>query len=119
MNNSKAMGIGAMMLFLVLAVVFLPMVVRFIDKMEPHYASGFENMSEDVYEAEGMENMVNHVPSVPRPDTYHPDANTDYMCSSPNGNGESCPEGTFCDGSSQSCVKSYVGGDVPDTGYFS
>ena len=117
MNNSKAMGLGGMLLFLVLAVVLLPMVVRFIDKMEPHYVSGFEDMEKEA--VEGMENMVENVPSVPRPQTYHPDANTDYMCSSPNGNGESCPEGTFCDGSSQSCVKSYVGGTVPDMGYFS
>jgi hypothetical protein len=118
MNNSKAMGLGGMLLFLVLAVVLLPMLVRFIDMMEPHYVSGFEDMEKEEV-AEGMANMVDNVPSVPRPQTYHPDANRDYMCSSPNGSGESCPEGTFCDGSSQSCIKTYVGGDVPDVGYFS
>lgn len=97
MNHSKAMGLGAMLLFLVAAVVLLPIVVRFIDKMEPHYVSGFQDFA------------------VP---TYRPDRNTDYLCSSPNGDGQSCPEGTFCDGSSQQCVSTYVGGEVPDTGYF-
>ena len=106
MNNSKAMGFGCMLLFLVLAVVLLPIVVRFIDQMEPHYASGFENMVQNV-----------NVPQGGIQDSYRPDANTDYVCRSPNG-GEPCPEGSFCDGASQSCIKSYVGGDVPDVGYY-
>jgi hypothetical protein len=106
MNNSKAMGLGCMLLFLVLAVVLLPIVVRFIDKMEPHYASGFENMVKNV-----------NVPKGGMKDSYRPDANTDYLCRSPNG-GEPCPEGSFCDGASQSCIKSYVGGNVPDVGYY-
>jgi hypothetical protein len=107
MNHSKAMGLGAMLLFLVAAVVLLPIVVRFIDKMEPHYVSGFQDFA---------------VPTIPKQggdSTYRPDRNTDYLCSSPNGSGQSCPEGTFCDGSSQQCVSTYVGGEVPDTGYFS
>jgi hypothetical protein len=106
MNQSKAMGLGAMLLFLVAAVVLLPIVVRFIDKMEPHYVSGFQDFA---------------VPSIPKQggdSTYRPDSNTAYLCSSPNGSGQSCPEGTFCDGSSQQCISSYVGGEVPDTGYF-
>ena len=106
MNNSKAMGLGAMLLFLVLAVVLLPIVVRFIDTMEPHYVSGFENMVKNV-----------NIPQGEMQDSYRPNANTDYVCRSPNG-GEPCPEGSFCDGASQSCVKSYVGGNVPDVGYY-
>lgn len=105
MNNSKAMGLGAMLLFLVVAIVVLPMVVRYIDKMEPHYVSGFENMVKNVNVPAGN-------------DSYRPDSNTDYMCRSPNGNGQPCDEGTFCDGATQSCVKSYVGGSS-DVGYFS
>lgn len=104
------MGLGAMVLVLVLAVVFLPIVIRFIDKMEPHYVSGFQNMVDSVQN-------VPSVPSAPEKG-YRPDANTDYLCSSPNGSGESCPEGTFCDGPSQQCISNYVGGPVPDTGYF-
>ena len=107
MNNSKAMGLGCMLLFLVLAVVLLPIVVRFIDTMEPHYVSGFQNMVKNV-----------NVPQGGMQDSYRPDANTDYMCRSPNGSGEPCPEGSFCDGATQSCVKSYVGGNVPDVGYY-
>lgn len=105
MNNSKAMGLGAMLLFLVVAIVVLPMVVRFIDKMEPHYVSGFENMVQNV-----------NVPS--SNDSYRPDSNTDYMCRSPNGTGQPCDEGTFCDGTTQQCVPNYIGG-TSDVGYFS
>lgn len=107
MKHSKAMGLGMMMLFLVGAVVLLPIVIRFIDKMEPRYVSGFEDM------------MVQNVPSVPSASRYVPDKNTDYLCSSPNGSGESCPEGTFCDGASQQCLNKMAPGNVPDTGYFS
>ena len=109
MKQSKAMGLGAMLLFLVAAVIILPIVVRFIDKMEPHYVAGFQNM---------MDDRVKDLPSIPAEKTYHPDENTDYMCRSPNGSDEPCPEGTFCDGASQSCMKSYPGGAVPDTGYY-
>ena len=108
MHKSKAMGLGAMMLFLVVAVVILPIVVRFIDKMEPHYVAGFQNMMDG----------VQNVPSMPAEKTYHPDANMDFLCRSPNGSGEPCEEGTFCDGPTQSCVKKYVGGEVPEVGYY-
>ena len=106
MKNSKAMGLGAMLLILVAAVVVLPMIVRYIDKMEPHYVSGFQDM------------MVENVPTVSKPTSYTPDRNTDYLCGSPNGSGQSCSEGTFCDGPTQTCVPNYVGGTVPETGYF-
>ena len=108
MKNSKAMGLGAMLLFLVLAIVFLPMIVRFIDKMEPHYISGFEDMT------------VTNVPQVAKAagEGYFPDPNTNYLCSA-DASGKSCPEGTFCDGPSKACIANYLGGQVPETGYFS
>jgi len=114
MNNSKAMGLGAMLLLLVLAVVFLPMIVRFIDKMEPQYMSGFEDM---VHENMTVRDVPS-IPSAPHSD-YVRDRNTSYLCGSPNGNGQSCDEGSFCDGPTQSCIKNYVGGEVPEVGYFS
>ena len=113
MNHSKAMGLGAMVLLLVAAVVLLPIIVRYIDKKEYTYISGFKDLDE-------ADMRVQDVPSVMKSDSYRPDQNTDYMCSSPNGSGESCPEGTFCDGASQQCVQSYVGGDMEQVkGYFS
>ena len=105
MNNSKAMGLGSMLLFLILAIVFLPIVVRFIDKMEPHYVSGFEDMVKNV-----------NVPS--GDDSYRPDSNTNYLCRSPNEKGVPCEEGQFCDGSLQKCVPNYIGG-TSNVGYFS
>jgi hypothetical protein len=80
--------------------------------MEPHYVSGFKNVDEE-------DMHVKNVPQVPAHHARHPDSNTDYLCSSPNGSGESCPEGTFCDGASQQCVHSYVSGDMSQVkGYF-
>jgi len=114
MAHPKAMGIGAMFVLLIIAVVLLPMIVRYIDKMEPHYViSGFQNK-------EASSGMAVRVPAgaAGMAPTYHPDANTDYLCRSPNGSDKPCPEGTFCDGLTQSCVPVYPGGAVPETGYF-
>ena len=106
-----------MFLLLVVAVAILPMIVRYIDRMEPHYIiSGFENpqasvqsVSQDAVQvpsgASSMETM------------YRNDSNTEAICRS--ANGKPCPEGTRCDGLTQSCVPIYIGGAVPETGYFS
>ena len=108
MSNPKAMGIGAMLILLVAAVVLLPMLVKYIDKMEPHYIiSGFQDMQE-----------VHNVPSVQAPTTYNRDKNTTYLCNV-DASGQTCPEGTFCDGATQSCISNYVGGAVPESGYYS
>ena len=97
MAQSKAMGLGAMLVFLVVAVAVLPMVVRYIDRMEPHYVvSAFEDMQ---------------VPSIPTGESMH---NSPFMPATQGG--DQCPEGSFYDGNQ--CVKTYVGGPVPDTGYF-
>ena len=45
MARSKSMGIGAMFVLLVVAVIILPMIVNYVRKMEPHFAvSGFQDM---------------------------------------------------------------------------
>lgn len=107
MVQSKAMGIGGMLIFLVVAVVVLPIIVRYIDNMEPHYVvSAFEDM------------QVENVPSVGHMADGGRDNNTTYMCNVDE-SGKSCPEGTFCDGATKSCISNYVGGPVPSTGYFS
>ena len=114
MAHPKAMGIGAMLVLLVVAVVVLPMIVRYIGRMEPHFViSGFQDLAQAHNESirvppQASQSMVSMT---------HPELTT--MCGSPNGNGQSCPEGTFCDGASQSCIPIFVGGDVPDTGYYS
>jgi len=118
MAHPKAMGIGAMLVLLVLAVVVLPMIVRYINRMEPHFViSGFQDLAQA--NAPGSSIQVPAQASQSMASMYHPDPNTNYMCGSPNGNGQSCPEGTFCDGTTQSCVPTFVGGAVPDTGYYS
>ena len=122
MAHPKAMGIGAMLVLLVAAVVVLPMIVRYIDRMEPHFViSGFQDLAQAQAQGDSSNGPV-RVPAQPSnsmASMYHPDPNTNYMCGSPNGNGQSCPEGTFCDGSSQSCISTSIGGAVPDIGYFS
>jgi len=113
MAHTKAMGIGAMFLLLVIAVVFLPMIVRYIDRMEPHYIiSGFENPAPTATQSHGDVTVPSSA------NTYRVADNGRFMCNSPNGSGQSCPEGTFCDASTQSCIAMYAGGPVPDTGYF-
>jgi hypothetical protein len=122
MARSKAMGIGAMFVLLVVAVILLPMIVKYIGGMEPHFAvSGFQ----DISNSSGPSSTENGVAGVPaigsasKLPTWRPDPNTDYLCRSPNEDGQPCPEGYFCDGTTQACIPTYVGGPVPSTGYYS
>jgi len=116
MAHSKSMGIGSMFVLLVLAIVLLPMIVRYIDSREPHFSlSGFQDIAQR-YSAE-----VSAVPSIGsfNNSSWRPDKNTDYICRSPNDNGQPCQEGQFCDGTTQSCVPNYVGGSGEVVGYYS
>lgn len=102
MVNPKAMGIGSMFIFLILAVVLLPMIVRYIGMNErPFYSiSGFTNGCGAAIPIPGPAKDAN-LPS------WRPDANTNYLCRSPNENGTPCEEGWFCDGTTQRCVKQF------------
>lgn len=126
MARSKSMGLGAMLVLLVLAVVLLPMVVRYVNRIENHYMiSGFQNMNQSNgtrSNGDDDDSTVQDIPAIgsaSKLPTWRPDPNTDYLCRSPNENGQPCPEGMFCDGTTQSCVPNYVGGAVPSLGYFS
>lgn len=118
------MGLGAMLVVLVIAIVILPIIVRYVDRMEPHFVAGFKDMAPSVASPTVQDQMNDAVSAIPslgasaQLPSWRPDANTDYLCRSPNNGGQPCPEGTFCDGPSQTCVSSYLGGPVPDTGYF-
>jgi len=106
MVHSKAMGIGAMFVLLVVAIVILPMIVRYIDTNEVHFVmSGFM----DVPSAASMSGP-----------SYTPDPNTKYLCRSPNESGEPCEEGTFCDGTTNRCVKIFPKSNINlEHGYYS
>jgi len=115
------MGLGAMFVLLVLSIMILPVFVRWLTAIEPHYViSGFQ----DLNSAAKVEETRNQVLSAPQLGStaqlpvWRPDPNTDYLCRSPGGADQACPEGTFCDGSSQSCVSTYLGGEVPSEGYY-
>jgi hypothetical protein len=118
MARSKSMGIGAMFVLLVVAVILLPMIVKFVRGMEPHYAiSGFQDLGPS--SADGGVAGIPAIGSASKLPTWRPDPNTDYLCRSPNEDGTPCPEGYFCDGTTQACIPTYVGGAVPSTGYYS
>jgi hypothetical protein len=120
MARSKAMGIGAMFVLLVVAVVLLPMIVRFVAGNEVRIISGFQNMAgADGPTPDGTVAGIPAIGSASKLPTWRPDANTDYLCRSPNEDGKPCPEGYFCDGTTQACIPTYVGGPVPMTGYYS
>jgi len=123
MARSKSMGIGAMFVLLVVAVVLLPMIVRYIGGLEAtHFAAqGFQ----DIAVTNGPSSPDGGVAGIPaigsasKLPSWRPDPNTNYLCRSPNEDGQPCPEGYFCDGTTQACIPTYVGGPVPSTGYFS
>lgn len=125
MTQSKTMGIGAMFVLLVVAVVVLPMFVRWVDSMETHFViSGFQDLKANVgpngpSTADGGVSDIPAIGSASKLPTWRPDPNTDYLCRSPNEDGQPCPEGYFCDGTTQACIPTYVGGPVPSTGYYS
>ena len=121
MARSKSMGIGAMFILLVLSVVLLPMIVRYIEGLEvTHFAlQGFQDLAASGDLTGGGVAGVPAIGSASKLPSYRPDPNTDYLCRSPNEDGQPCPEGQFCDGTTQACIPTYVGGEVPSTGYFS
>lgn len=122
MARSKSMGIGAMFVLLVVAVVVLPMIVSYVGRMDTHFAiSGFQDMA-PISSGPSSDGQVAGIPAIgsaSKLPTWRPDANTDYLCRSPNEDGQPCPEGYFCDGTTQACIPTYVGGPVPSTGYYS
>ena len=115
------MSIGAMLLLLVLVVAFLPALIRYIGEVEVHYiVSGFEDMMEEKVQAqqEHQENAsMDHdqafidVPAAARGQSLAT-GHADPFCR------KACPEGSFCDNHSKSCVSNYVGGNVPSDGYY-
>jgi hypothetical protein len=122
MARSKAYGIGAMLAILVVSVLVLPAIVRFVAGQEERLlhpiVSGFQDMVRAEAEAEARDQVEAHATGrTAELPVWRPDPNTDYVCRSPNG-GPPCPEGTFCDGASQSCVSLSVGGEVPTEGYY-
>ena len=122
MANSKAMSIGAMLVLLVLVVAFLPALIRYIGEVEVQYiVSGFEDMVEEKAQEQAQEHQesafVDHdqafidVPSAARGQSLAT-GQADPFCR------KACPEGSFCDNHSKSCVSNYVGGTVPSDGYY-
>ena len=122
MANTKPMGIVAMLVLLALVVAFLPALIRYIGQVEVQYiVSGFEDMVEEQKAQEQQEQQesafVDHdqafidVPAAARGNSLAT-GHADPFCR------KACPEGSFCDGHSQSCVPNYVGGNVPSDGYF-
>lgn len=125
MARTKSMGIGAMFVLLVVVVILLPMLVRYVASLETHFSiSGFQDMTSaggpsGPSSADGGVSGIPAIGSASKLPTWRPDPNTDYLCRSPNEDGTPCPEGYFCDGTTQSCIPTYVGGPVPTTGYYS
>jgi len=116
MARTKSMGIGAMFVLLVVAVVLLPIVVSYIRNYEYYAISGFQDVGPV---SDGQVAGVPAIGSASQLPSWRPDANTNYLCRSPNENGQPCPEGQFCDGTTQECIPNYVGGPVPSLGFYS
>lgn len=115
MVHAKAMGIGAMFVLLILAVVLLPMIVRYIGKNEPYFSiSGFTNQASSV-----MYKVPAAAASAGLP-SWVPDKNTNYLCRSPNESGTPCEEGWFCDGTTQRCVNVFPPSNIDiNKGFYS
>jgi len=120
MMRNKALSLGSMFILLVLIIAVLPLFIRFVTAIEPHFIiSGFQDIN--AASADSNEDRVQSAGSMgetAKLPVWRPDPNTDYLCRSPSGSDQPCPEGTFCDGPTQSCVSIYIGGSVPTEGYY-
>lgn len=105
-RKSGQMGLVSMLILLVAVVAFVPWVLRMLVRS----VSGFEDVQVPRVAAESK--MSGDL-------TYVPDRNTDYICRSPNNSGIPCPEGEFCDGTTQSCQKISPPATESVIGYFS
>ena len=129
MANPKAMGIVAMLVLLAIVVGLLPVLVRYIGYAETHYiVSGFEDMEKEKAQAEAQAQAQAQAESEADVNMSSDQAFIDIPAAARNsrlavGKADpfcrmACPEGSFCDNHSQSCVSNYVGGQVPSDGYY-
>lgn len=109
-RKTHPMGLLSMLVLLVAIIAIVPWILRTLIRT----VSGFE----DSPSSGGPSMQVPSVSSMGSGMRYVPDRNTDYLCRSPNDNGVPCPEGEFCDGTTQSCQKKTVPSTSMITGYF-
>ena len=113
MSNSRSMGIGAMLIFLVVVVIVLPMVVKVVGNMETFIDLPADGGSGFMKVPAICNGVGTGLP------TWRPDANTNYLCNSPNDDGQPCGEDMFCDGTTQKCVPKQAASSSQYVGYFS
>ncbi len=106
MARVKPMGTGALVIVFLAVIVAVPIVLHFLRRTS---IAGFEDVTPPAGPARSSNGRLG---------TNVPDPNTNYLCDSPGNSGIPCPEGQFCDGTTQSCQPKYVGGAVPSTGYY-
>lgn len=113
MAKGKSQHMGVLTLFIVLIVVIVLSTVgmRYIMRA----ISGFEDVTvPSTLPPSGSGLASDQTPS--------PDRNTAYLCRSPNGSGQPCPDNMFCDGTKQQCVPKALfmtDNSHPLPGYFS
>ena len=111
-GKSQELGITAMIVVLVVVVALSTIAMRYV----------FRNMSGFQDAVSGSQIQVPlQGPQISDTQVNYPDKNTGYLCRSPNGSGQPCGEGQFCDGPTESCLPTYVGGNMPNLlpGFFS
>lgn len=108
MDQAKIIFIISTIVGLALAIIILPRIVSYVDRMEPHFAiSGFQDMN-------GSPVNQSDVSTVPTIIDKEPSS---FVRKATCGN-QVCPEGTFCDDLSQTCTPLYPSSETPDEGYY-
>lgn len=109
MEEAKQIFMITTLLGLIVAVVILPKIVAYIHRVEPHFViSGFQ----DMHPASVEEST--RVPQIPSEINKEPSSLIrKALCGD-----EPCPEGTFCDDLTQTCVSHYPSSTTPDEGYY-
>jgi hypothetical protein len=101
-RKGTQMSLIGMIILLVVIVAVLPWGLRMLVRS----VAGFEDASSQAGPAPSMNSG------------YVPDPNTNYICRSPNNSGTPCPEGEFCDGTTQACQRISAPATEQVVGYY-
>jgi hypothetical protein len=102
--RAKPFGFGSLLLLLVLVLVFVPMILRFVGYglIQPFQDVAIDGVSTDTT-VSTTPSLVQGMDVSRHNDTYGTEYDMALPCRA-DANGNPCPEGTFCDGLTRSCV---------------
>ena len=124
MAVNRGVGLGALFLFFVIAVAMLPLLRRYLVSLTEGYETSYADagLGSSTQGPSGPGDSVRVTPDINTDPTLGYDSRTrdTALPCNVDAQGQVCPEGTFCDGSTRSCIRinaATIQGEV--VGYYS